>query len=304
MIADFGSYHAGGTTLDVTGRDVRQVQITDFLQLTIDENGTHTVGHAYVQFFVPQRRNAHPPVVLLHGGGMCGSVWEQTPDGRKGWLHRLLFHGYEVHIVDSVERGRAGWSPHLVSEPPLTRTLQDAWTLFRFGDAEGFATRTPFADQRFPVDHLERFGRFFVPRWVSQAGAQIDALTAVLGRLDRSILMFHSQGAETAFAAATREPGRIEMMIALEPSDFPNMGSAASQVPLALVQGGHLHVNEMWRSASQRWKALVSDYASNGTAARLVDLDTLHPGFSHMFMQDRGSDDALDFVLERCGDFT
>lgn len=304
MIADFGSYYAGGMTLNVTGRDVRHVQVTDFLHLTIDENGAHAVGHAYVQFFVPQKRNAHPPIVLLHGGGMCGSVWEQTPDGRKGWLHRLLHHGYEVHIVDSVERGRAGWSPHLVSDPPLTRTLQDAWTLFRFGDADGFATRTPFANQRFPVDHLERLGQFFVPRWVSQANAQIEALAAVLRKLGRSIVMFHSQGAETAFAAAARESNSIEMMIALEPSDFPDMDSAAAQIPLVLVQGGHLHINEMWRSASQRWKALVDNLASKGTPSCLVDLNQLTPGFSHMFMHDGRSDDVLDFVLDNCGSLT
>ena len=91
----------------------------------------------------------------------------------------LLDRGYEVHVIDNVERGRAGFAPGLWSGAPITRSLQEAWRLFRIGSDAGFATRSAFAGQRFPHETLEQLARTFVPRWLSTTGLQAAALAAL-----------------------------------------------------------------------------------------------------------------------------
>jgi pimeloyl-ACP methyl ester carboxylesterase len=298
MLASFGSYYCGGDVVTVSGTTPRTVQVTSYLRQTFDENGDHAVGHAYVQYFVPERRRSGPPLVLLHGGGLCGTIFEHTPDGRPGWLHQLLGLGHEVHIVDSVERGRAGWSPHVVDLPPLTRTLQDAWTLFRFGAPEGYGTRTAFEGQLFPVSHMAAFGRYFVPRWASQAEAQIRALAAVIRRIGRCVVLCHSQGGETAFGAAELVPDLVAGLIAIEPSGFPQAGSCAMRLPLLLVHGDHLDCNAFWQDARNRWRGVVQQCKAASGRASLMDLNTLRRGSSHMPMHDANSSETIRFILE------
>lgn len=299
MIADFGSYYCGGTILDVEGLPIRSVPVTRETALSVDENGSHAVGHAYVQYFVPSERNGHPPVVLMHGGGLCGSMWETTPDGRSGWIQRLLSHGFEVHVVDNVERGRAGWSPHVTPGRPVTRTLQDAWTLFRFGRPEDFASRKPFPGQLFPVWCLENLGRFFVPRWFEQSATQADALAAVLRRVGRPTVICHSQGADIAFRAAAQAPESVAALIALEPSGLPVLDEWSPSVPLLLVQGDFLDSHPLWRDLSARCRAFVSGCAAKGAPAAILSLTDHAPGSSHMMMHDLNSDDVLDIALGR-----
>lgn len=298
MLGAFGSYFVGGRALAVAGEAVREVPVTQDVTLRVDPNGTHMVGHGYVQWFAPAQPADATPVVLVHGGGMCGSVWEHTPDGRPGWLHGLLAAGREVHVLDSPERGRAGWSPFAAPEPPVVRTLEDAWTLFRLGPPDGFAGREPFAGQRFPTEALEEFGRFFVPRWTSQAEAQADALAAVLTKLGRVTLIAHSQGCETAVAAMSRAPGCVAEFIAIEPSIFPSPEALAGR-PFTLVSGGFLDTAPIWRRANARWTDVVQAHAAAGAESRRIDLDAaIGPGFSHMPMHDRGSHEALAAVLD------
>ncbi|MEM8554982.1 MAG: hypothetical protein AAGF71_09195 [Pseudomonadota bacterium] len=151
----FGSYTVGGRVAQVTEGDPYDVQFTRTASYTVDPHGHFAIEHAYVQFFVPEHRNGAPPVVLVHGGGMTGSCWDTTPDGRPGWLQGLIARGYEVHVVDNVERGRAGFAPGHWDGEPLLRSMEEAWHLFRIGPPEGFADRRAFAGQLFPVAHLE-----------------------------------------------------------------------------------------------------------------------------------------------------
>jgi pimeloyl-ACP methyl ester carboxylesterase len=305
VLAGFGSYFCGGGVLEVSDRPPLRVPVTREVTLEVDENGLHAVGHAYVQFFVPAARNREPPVVLVHGGGLCGTVWETTPDGRPGWLQRLLHHGFEVHVVDSVERGRAGWSPHAVGHaPPVTRSLEDAWTLFRLGPPSGYGSREGFAGQLFPVAHLPALGRFLVPRWTSQGDAQVSALAAVLGRVGRCHLVAHSQGCETAFGAATAVPQAIASLLAIEPSAAPAVDAPWAEAPFALVRGDFLDTADLWRQAVARWDRTLDLRAARGLPTRRIDLPELAPGSSHLPMHDANSDAVLDLLQEqalRCG---
>lgn len=300
-LRDFGSYTAGGRLRRVTEGTVRKIAVTRDVTLEFDPKGSFAVEHAYVQYFVPEPRRPGPPVVLLHGGGLSGTMWETTPDGRPGWLQLLLARGFEVHVIDNVERGRAGFAPGLWEGAPILRSLEDAWSLFRLGPPEGFAARRPFAGQLFPVEALEALARGFVPRWLSTLPQQAAALRAVLERLGGAVLICHSQGAEPAFAAiAAGAP--VAHLVAVEPSSKPAPGEMPGRVPVTLVIGDHLGIDPLWRGRAAAWRQLARDLAAAGNAVHvLASGDGLSPGHSHLPMQDRGHDACLDAILATTG---
>jgi pimeloyl-ACP methyl ester carboxylesterase len=53
----------------------------------------------------------HPLIVLVHGGGFSGSCYLTTPDGRPGWAHDFVRHGYRVVVPDWPGVGRSSSIP-------------------------------------------------------------------------------------------------------------------------------------------------------------------------------------------------
>ncbi|MEM8841920.1 MAG: alpha/beta fold hydrolase [Pseudomonadota bacterium] len=287
-LRDFGFYTAGGRIAEVTEGAPRQVSFTQAATYPYDPRGHFAIEHAYVQYFIPERRNAEPPVVLVHGGGMSGSCWETTPDGRPGWLHHLLELGFETHVVDAVERGRAGFAPGHWQGEPLLRSMEEAWTLFRIGPESGFATRTPFPGQKFPVQHFDAFARIFVPRWLGTTNLQSNALLAVLERTGPAIVICHSQGGEVTFDAYQTQPANFDRIIALEPSGYPTKFEALGDLPLSIIIGDYLDVDSIWQKMVADWTELTK-----APFVSVIGADQLGQGHSHMTMMDEGSKDVL-----------
>ncbi len=202
ILRDFGSYTISGRVIEVTEGEPRDVSFTRSASYTYDPRGHFAVEQAYVQYYIPDARNDAPPVVLVHGGGMHGSTWETTPDGRAGWINLLVAQGYEVHVLDNVERGRSGFAPGLWEGDPILRSQEEAWSIFRIGPADGFATRTPFQGSLFPVEAFDAFVRNMVPRWLTTSPLHVKALIELLHNTGPAIVMCHSQGGETALDAA------------------------------------------------------------------------------------------------------
>lgn len=298
-LKDFGSYRVGGRVHVVCDQPIQQIAFTASTHYTHNPNGHYCVESAYVQYFVPAQRNTLPPIVLLHGGGMSGSMWENTPDGRPGWLHRLLHKGYEVHIIDNMERGRAGWLPNLWSGTPVSRTLEEAWTLFRLGKPEDFATRKAYPQQQFPVSHLENFGLGFVPRWTSTSALQVKTLKALLQKLGQVILLCHSQGGEIGFTAASQLPQCVAQLITIEPSGFCEQAKALAHIPISIVYGDYLEHTDIWRTLRARWSRFSYTLKEHGAQVQLIDLATVCPGASHFPMMDQASDQYLDAILAK-----
>jgi len=297
-LADFGSYTVGGRLHKITEGTSRTINFTRDAAYDYDPRGTYAVEHAYVQYFIPETRRAGPPVVLVHGGGMHGSTWETTPDGRPGWLHLLLQRGFEVHVIDNVERGRAGFVPDVFEGEPILRPLEEAWSLFRIGPPEGFGSRTAFANQLFPIDAFETLGRYLVPRWLTTTALQSAALIAVLERTGRAIVVCHSQSGEITFDVAERRPDLVQAILAVEPSAMPVDLTAYRAISTVFLIGDHLDCDERWQGRRDRWHAVTTDLTQAGAACTLLDTaKTIQPGGSHMLMMDRHSDRCLDAGL-------
>ena len=294
----FGSYTVGGRIVSTEGQPVVTLSVTESASYTYDPNGTYAIEHAWVQFFIPEHRNAQPPIVLLHGGGMHGGMWDTTPDGREGWLQLLVKRGYEVHVIDNVERGRAGWIPNYWPGDPILRNIEDAWTLFRFGEASAFHSRRPIKNCQFPVQYLEQLNRYFCPRWISNTNAQIAAFECLLAKLGSSIVFCHSQGGEVALRAAANQPETASRIIAIEPSGFCENIANLKNIPIVLAVGDNLGVSPMWQSLSTQWKDFVDNLTGLGGKAQILDMSDRWPGTTHLPMMDLKSEEILDLLLQ------
>jgi pimeloyl-ACP methyl ester carboxylesterase len=301
-LRDFGSFHVGGRTVTVQGQPVQQLRFTrDMPAVAHDPNGEYLIEPCYVQYFIPEPTVAARPLVLLHGGGLTGVTWETTPDGRPGWLNRFVEFGVPTYVIDTVERGRAGWCalPDIWDGAPVMRAAQQAWTLFRFGPADGFADRQPFPGQRFPVAHLAQFQKQFVPRWLTTGDVQYAALLAALERIGPCTLLCHSQGGEAGFRAALQRPDLVRALVTIESSSYPAAvtgGTLDGQRHL-IVFGDFVDEHPTWHTLRQRAQDCQPALTAAGAAADFWSLpEHGQHGNSHMLMMDDNSD-ALAAML-------
>jgi pimeloyl-ACP methyl ester carboxylesterase len=63
----------------------------------------------YYEFIDPRDWNGEPHVLMVTGGLHSGACYLSTPDGRPGWAHAFLRHGYKVVLVDWPGVGRSGY---------------------------------------------------------------------------------------------------------------------------------------------------------------------------------------------------
>src|SRR5713101_6920583 len=62
-------------------------------------------GAMYVGHISPSSPTQKYPIVMFHGAGQTSANWLTTPDGREGWAHYFVKHGYQVYITDQPARG-------------------------------------------------------------------------------------------------------------------------------------------------------------------------------------------------------
>lgn len=113
-------------------------------------HGSSTIHHGqmYVEHLTPARVTRRVPILFIHGNGMTGTNWLNTPDGRPGWSDYFLNEGYEVksspivggkglhdgsfqvYIVDQPARGRSAWQSNVdgTTSTFTTRTIESRFT--------------------------------------------------------------------------------------------------------------------------------------------------------------------------------
>ncbi|MEQ8346970.1 MAG: hypothetical protein RIB84_18655 [Sneathiellaceae bacterium] len=305
-LARFGSFFAGGRALRIDGRPVDRLHISDTLpDFRHDPNGGYVIESCYVQYFIPEPCTGLP-VVLIHGGGFSGACWETTPDGRPGWTELLLRRGRAVYVLDMVERGRAGWCalPGVWPDPPIMRTAEEAWRVFRFGDAADFAARRGFPGLRFPLESFPAFLRQFVPRWPGSDGRAQPALQDAIRIIGRCAIVAHSSGAGLAYQAAMEAPDLVAAVATLEPNGTPRgMPADLSGQRFVAVFGDYLDRDPLWLGLHAGTCEMTRALAGRGARASCLTLaDAGLPGHSHMLMMDRGSDRVLALTLSAIDD--
>lgn len=315
-------FHIGGARQSVTGfPETAVVRVPGDKPRSLSMNGDHMVGQMYVTHYQQAAPRSKLPVLLWHGGGLSGASWEDRPDGGPGWLDYFLRAHYDVLVSDAFERGRSGWPayPQVLPDAPEHRSLDSIWHHFRFGpeggypgnDIEKLAVANAHEGQQFPVEHLEQFGRQFVPRWVATQQQALAAYEALLRRVGPCVVIGHSQGAAYALECARRFPELIEAVVAVEPPNAPNATNAPATSPdssAARALPPHLFIwGDFIDERAPNWqeyRAQVERYHlalhEAGTRSEFLDLPRIGiHGNSHLLIMDRNNQDIAKLVEQR-----
>lgn len=298
---DIGSFFIGGRRLLVAGQKSARVELSSDAQFEHDPNGTYWEGGAYVQYFRPAKPRFLTPLLLVHGGGCTGAVWENTPDGRTGWLTRLLEANLAVYVIDNVERGRAGFCAFegIWEGKPIVRSEEEAWSMYRFGRFDRQGAREVFPGQQFPTEAISMLSAQTVPRWAANSKLQLEALIAAIREIGRVVLLSHSQGGGLSFHATEITRDLVRGCIMLEPHGMPmEFAPSIPEIPVFLMVGDFIDQNDYWTRMRKKYDLSLEAWKAAGGQAELCELPKrgIH-GNSHMLMMDRNSDEILELVL-------
>lgn len=304
QVRDIGSLHVGGRSASLQGLPLQEIRYSPGGPLvTIDPNGEFEIEQMYVQFVRLARPRARWPLLLMHGGGLCGTMYETKPDGQPGWQRRFLEFGHDVFVADAVERGRASWarSPQFFEGEPVFRTKAEAWELFRIGPDGSWSGATersrPHPDTRFPVAAFDQFMKQSMPRWTSTERAVQAAYDTLARGHGPFVVLTHSQGGNFAFRMAWAHPDRVRAVVAVEPSGFLDPAAhdlaRLAGIPHLLVWGDHFQGSAVWRQVRPRLESYRAALVAAGVQVDVLDLPALGiAGNSHLPMMDRNSDDV------------
>src|SRR6201998_2781182 len=223
ILKEQGSFFVGGRTIYT---DALTGSTTGFLGTGLNSGNT-PVDQMYVQYQIPEGADSHVPVVMVHGCCLSSKSYETTPDGRMGWNEYFLRKHRAVYLPDQVSRARSGFDLTIYNEIKLgkrpgtdlpelrTASHEIAWLLFRFGPSMGKA----FADEQFPVEAFEEFGKQVIPDLNGGLPAVNPTWTNLSGlaiKLKGAILMGHSASGFFPEQAALIDPSDIKAMITIE----------------------------------------------------------------------------------------
>lgn len=306
-----GSFFIGGRAIATSGKPLRRVTYSAaFAGIEYDPNGHYWIEQAYVQYFIPARRRFELPLLLVHGGGLTGACWENTPDGRPGWLQRFLGADIVTYVIDMPERGRSGFCAHdgFWSDGPIVRSDEEAWRLYRFGRREDFAARQAFPGQLFPLEGMDVLSRMTVPRWPANAPMMLEGLKEAIEKIGPCIVLGHSQGGGMAMQAAVALPELVRGCVVIEPQGLPeqaDMQDIAGR-PSLLVMGDFLELCEEWIALDAKARTAMAAWGACGGLPHIIDLPKEGIiGNTHMPMMDRNSDQIAELIIgwldEVCG---
>lgn len=231
-LAEQGSFFVGGRIVQGKG-------VYDPSKDTgnTNEGNTFWADQMYVQYQIPANPRKYP-LVLVHGGGGTGRVWETTPDGREGYQTLFLRRGFAVYIVDFPRRGRAGFPSYngsfgqvdgeaIVPNRTNRAGLQYAWSRWRLGPKYPEV----FPVQQFPMKGLDQFMQHLVPTVSDNPTIISGALHALLEKIGPAIVVTHSQSGLFGWLAGARS-SNVKGIISYEPGFVFPENEVPAPIPL------------------------------------------------------------------------
>lgn len=86
VVKEISSFYIGGQEMHIIGQPLIEVSTTAGAPpRKRDPNGEFFMGQIYVQYVKLAEPKAKYPILLIHGGGLSGTTWENSPDGHPGW---------------------------------------------------------------------------------------------------------------------------------------------------------------------------------------------------------------------------
>ncbi|MGZ9724146.1 alpha/beta fold hydrolase [Rhizobium miluonense] len=305
-ISKMTSFSIGSVVETVSGQRVHELKLqqqeTPFIA---DTNGDFDMGHIYVQEFRLQQPTTPIPLLLWHGGGLTGSVWEQNADGAPGWMTRSLERGHDVFCCDAVGMGRSSWAhlPSLYNKQPIFRSKGEAWSLFRIGTPQSYSSRRAFTGSQFPVENFDSFTRLIVPRWTDMDEMNINAYNQLVKRVGPCAIVAHSSAALYAYEALRRWPNLVRAICLVEPGFAPpwEIGMANNllrDTPVLQIFADNIAGHDHWETHWRRARAGFDNFPRH-PQSRWLDLPEEDIfGNTHCPMSDSNSDQILDIVLD------
>ena len=175
-----------------------------------EASGQITIDQMYVQYMIPMQRRHKYPVVFAHGAWHTGKTWEETPDGREGWVNYFARQGFSTYWVDKTWRARSAFNAQTINAvargdadvstlPNIYVTGRQGWAAFRFGPSFGVAN----PGVQFPLEAVDEYFKQLVPdfsEWLrgSPVAQTYPAMTAaaeaLLTKIGPAVYIGHSQG--------------------------------------------------------------------------------------------------------------
>ncbi|KAF8556262.1 alpha beta-hydrolase [Imleria badia] len=192
--------------------------------------GSSTIHHGqmYVEHLTPPRITRRIPVLFIHGNGMTGTNWLNTPDGRPGWSDYFLNEGYEVYIVDQPARGRSAWQSKVdgATSTFTTRTIESRFTATTQHDLWPQATlHTQWPGSGSKGDPIfDGFYRSIVPGLTSAVETSElmkAAGSELLDKIGPAVVVTHSQSGYLGWILGDARPNLVKAIVALEPNGPP-----------------------------------------------------------------------------------
>ncbi|KJA21010.1 hypothetical protein HYPSUDRAFT_68131 [Hypholoma sublateritium FD-334 SS-4] len=182
----------------------------------------------YVEHLTPIKVTARYPLLMIHGNGMTGTNFLNTPDGRPGWADYFMAQGYELYIVDQASRARSPWQQTVDGQQSMfdTLTIEKMFTATqRFDLWPNAHLHTQWVGNGSRGDPtFDSFYASIVPSLASAAEASQkthNGVVALLDSIGSAILMTHSQSGQYGWSIADARPSLVKAIVALEPIGPP-----------------------------------------------------------------------------------
>ena len=308
-VADIGSYYIGGKKVTISGGKPFYAKLVDGWKepMKYSPDGEYQTGQMYVQYTRLADPKCPYPVCLIHGGGLCGAMWERTLDNRPGWAFRFLQNGYHINISDGCDRGRSSWSryPEINTQPPFFRTYEEAWATFRLGKEYP----THYEGIRFDLGQFDNFMKQQVPRFPASASVADAAYESYFAKMSREggyILLAYSEGGLFALRAALKHPENIKAIILVESTSTLDVDttdvSLLKNIPILHIWGDYVSGDFPWAAnyafedTMRRFHEKIIEMGGDSTWLHLPSIGIKNN--THALIVEDNSDEIFNIVLQ------